>query len=266
MQIGTVIDVGNTLTYTASQLGASATYTLRVAAYDNATPANTSAFCAPVPGTTSPGADTQPPSVPTNVRVTGATTSSISWAWDASTDNISVAGYRVALYSATDVQIGAVVDVGSLLSYTASGLSANATYKLRVAAYDNATTANVSAFSAAVAGATSPAVDAQPPSVPTGLRVRSVQQISIAWAWTASTDGGGGVVAGYRIALYDANDVPIGNIVDVGNVVTYTTEGLTAETMYKLRVAAYDNAVPANVSVFCAPVTGTTKKPPPGKR
>ena len=219
------------------------------------------------PSGTSAG-DTQPPTVPTNVRVTGATTASIAWAWNASTDNGggSVAGYRVALYDANDLQVGGVVDVGNALGYTASGLSVNTTYKLRVAAYDNATPTNVSAFSTAVPGATSSGGDTQPPASPGGLRVRSVQQTSIAWAWNASTDSGGGVVAGYRIALYDANDVPLGNLIDVGNVLSYTAEGLTPDTTYKLRVAAYDNAIPANQSALSAPVAGTTKKPPPGKR
>src|SRR6266545_1609393 len=41
------------------------------------------------------GPDTSPPSVPTGLRVTGVTTSSISLAWNASTDNVGVTGYQV---------------------------------------------------------------------------------------------------------------------------------------------------------------------------
>jgi len=45
--------------------------------------------------------DTEPPTVPQNLRVTGVTKSSVSLAWDASTDNFSVHGYRVYRVFAT---------------------------------------------------------------------------------------------------------------------------------------------------------------------
>jgi hypothetical protein len=41
------------------------------------------------------GSDTQPPTTPGNPRVTGTTSSTISLAWDASTDNVGVTGYLV---------------------------------------------------------------------------------------------------------------------------------------------------------------------------
>ena len=117
-----------------------------------------------------------------------------------------------------------------------------------------------------MAGATSgTAPDAQPPSIPTALRVAAVTESSVAWAWNASTDAGGGVVAGYRVTLYDKNGVALGTT-DVGNALAYTATGLRANTAYMLRVSAYDNATPANTSPPTAPVAGTTvKKAPPGK-
>ena len=39
--------------------------------------------------------DTQAPSVPQGFRTTGTTQTSISVAWDASTDNVGVTGYRI---------------------------------------------------------------------------------------------------------------------------------------------------------------------------
>ena len=41
------------------------------------------------------GGDTQAPSAPTNLRVTGVTTSSVSIAWNASSDNVGVSRYDV---------------------------------------------------------------------------------------------------------------------------------------------------------------------------
>ena len=47
--------------------------------------------------------DTEPPSAPTNLQKTGATPTSISTSWTASTDNVGVAGYR--LFRAT-IEVG----------------------------------------------------------------------------------------------------------------------------------------------------------------
>lgn len=153
-----------------------------------------------------------------------------------------------------------------MLTYTADGLAAGTTYKLRALAYDNAVPANVSAQSAAVAGRTAgTAPDTQPPSVPTALHVAAISETSIAWAWNAATDAGGGTVAGYRVTLYDRNGLALG-ATDVGNVLAYTAANLKPNTTYQLRVSAYDNATPANTSALTAAVAGTTlKKSPPGK-
>lgn len=265
VSMGSAVNVGNVLSHTASGLTAGTTYQLRVSAYDDAVPGNESQFCTAVAGATSGGTaiDTEPPSVPTNVRPVSSTATSITWAWDSSTDQGggTVAGYKVALHDHNDAPIGGAVDVGNVLTYAASGLSSGTTYKLRVRAYDNAVPPNESGFTAGVEGTTSAAPDTLPPSVPATLRVKSVTSSSIEWTWSASTDAGGGVVAGYRVALYDGSGVPIGGAVDIGNVLTYTASGLTANTAYRLRVGAYDNAVPANESALCEPVTGMTAAP-----
>ena len=46
-------------------------------------------------GATPPPADTTPPTVPGGLRSTGTTSSSVSLAWTASTDNVGVTGYDV---------------------------------------------------------------------------------------------------------------------------------------------------------------------------
>ncbi len=93
-----------------------------------------------------PNTDFDPPSVPQNVHATGSTPSTITLAWDASTDNYAVVGYRVYR---NGVQVGTAAGT----SYTDSGLNYSTAYNYRVDAYD--VVLNYSAQSTAVALSTS---------------------------------------------------------------------------------------------------------------
>ncbi len=73
--------------------------------------------------------DTTAPTTPTNLRTTNVTTSGVSIAWDASTDNYGVLGYRV-------YRNGAVVGTTTTATYTDSNLNPNTTYAYQVDAYD----------------------------------------------------------------------------------------------------------------------------------
>jgi chitinase len=91
------------------------------------------------------GGDTTPPSVPGSLRVTGTTSSSVSLAWNASTDNVGVTGY--------DVYRGATkVATATGTSYTDSGLASGTTYTYTVRARDGA--GNVSGASNQVSATT----------------------------------------------------------------------------------------------------------------
>jgi chitodextrinase len=90
-------------------------------------------------------ADTQSPSVPGNVRSTGVTSSSVSLAWNASTDNVGVADYEVLRGSS-------VVATVTSTATTINGLSPSTAYTFQVRARDAAR--NVSALSAAVTAST----------------------------------------------------------------------------------------------------------------
>src|SRR5882724_7236303 len=80
--------------YTDTGLTASTSYTYTVKAHDAA--GNTSAASNAVTVTTSAsGGDTTAPSVPANLHVTATTSTTISLAWNASTDNVGVTGYDV---------------------------------------------------------------------------------------------------------------------------------------------------------------------------
>ncbi|MEU0567697.1 CBM35 domain-containing protein [Nonomuraea sp. NPDC005983] len=92
--------------------------------------------------------DTRPPTAPGNPRVTATTSSSISLAWDASTDDIGVTGYQVR-------EGGTVVAGPSGTSATVGGLAAAGSHTYTIVATDAA--GNLSPASAQVAGTTQPA-------------------------------------------------------------------------------------------------------------
>ncbi|MEU6739652.1 glycosyl hydrolase family 18 protein [Streptosporangium sandarakinum] len=88
--------------------------------------------------TNNAGDDTQPPTVPTGLRSTSKTSSSVSLAWNASTDNKGIAGYEV--YTGTTL---AATVTGT--SATVTGLSPSTEYGFTVKArdlYDNVSAAS----------------------------------------------------------------------------------------------------------------------------
>jgi chitinase len=91
------------------------------------------------------GSDTQAPSVPGGLAVTGHTSSSVSLSWSASTDNVGVTGYEV--YQGSSL---ATTVTGT--SATVSGLSASTAYAFKVRARDAA--GNLSGFGSTVSATT----------------------------------------------------------------------------------------------------------------
>ncbi len=166
--------------------------------------------------------DTQPPSVPAGLAMTGATQTSVSLSWSASTDNVGVTGYGVYKNS---VQ----AQTSSTTSATVSGLSCGTSYTFAVDAYDAA--GNHSAKSASLSASTSTCSDTQAPTVPTNLQTTSTSQTSVSISWTASTDNVG--VSGY--GLYQNN----ANVGSTGGTM-FSFNSLACGTSYALAVDAYD--------------------------
>lgn len=77
------------------------------------------------------GGDTQAPSAPGGLTSPSKTSSSITLAWNASTDNVGVTGYRI-------YRGGAAVATSSSTGFTDTGLSAGASYTYTVRAFDAA--------------------------------------------------------------------------------------------------------------------------------
>jgi len=228
--------------YTDGGLAASTTYSYAVRAVDAA--GNVSGASNTAAATTSaitPTGDTQAPSAPASLRVGSVTTSAITLAWNAATDNIGVTGYRIARNG---------VDVATITgtSYTDGGLAASTTYSYAVRAIDAAGNVSVASNAAtATTSAATPTTDTQAPSVPGSLRVGSVTASAITLAWNAATDNT--AVAGYRIYRN-------GVFVATAATTTWTDSGLTAATTYSYSAAAYDAA--GNVSAQSAAISATT--------
>lgn len=91
------------------------------------------------------GDDTQAPTVPGNLAVGGATSSSLTATWSAATDNVGVHHYEVSRDGGTPVSVNGT-------SHTATGLSASTTYRFKARACDAA--GNCSAYTAETSGTT----------------------------------------------------------------------------------------------------------------
>ena len=91
------------------------------------------------------GSDTQAPSVPGGLTVTGHSSSSVSLSWSASSDDVGVTGYEVYQGSSPAATVTGT-------SATVSGLSASTAYTFKVRARDAA--GNLSAFGPTVSATT----------------------------------------------------------------------------------------------------------------
>ncbi|MFI6393528.1 glycosyl hydrolase family 8 [Nonomuraea sp. NPDC050547] len=96
-------------------------------------------------GSFSSGGDTTPPSTPGGLRSTATTSTSVSLAWNAATDNVGVTGYEV-------YRGATLVDTATGTTFTDTGLTASTSYTYTVKARDAA--GNVSPASGPVTATT----------------------------------------------------------------------------------------------------------------
>ncbi|MFD6420210.1 glycoside hydrolase family 6 protein [Streptomyces sp. NPDC060194] len=188
-----------------------------------------------------PVEDTQAPTVPTGLKSTAKTSTSVTLSWTASTDDTGVTGYDV--YRGT-TRVGSAATP----TYTDTGLSAATAYSYTVRAKDAA--GNVSAASAAVPVTTDTGGgggDTTAPTAPGGLTSTGKTTSSVSLRWNAATDNVG--VTGYQL-FRD------GTRVATPSGTTYTDTGLNAGTAYGYTVRAVDAA--GNVSAASSALSVTT--------
>jgi chitodextrinase len=243
---GSLVSSGSGTSYTFMGLTCGTTYTLGVDAYDSA--GNRSGRTQISASTTAcPAADTQPPSVPQGLQVTGTTQATITMIWNASTDNVGVAGYRLYLNNALVASIQS-------LTYTYSSLQCGTTYSVSLEAYDAA--GNASYRPEAVASATTAAcpLDTQAPTAPPALAATGSTQTSISLAWGASLDNVG--VVGYTVYNGAAN---VGSTASL----SFNVSGLACNTGYTLAVDAYDSRGNRSPKTQITASTASCSAPPP---
>ena len=130
---GQLLATTGTTSFNDTGLQAGTTYEYAVTALDAAGNVSTAAR---VTAQTSGAPDSEAPSAPPNLRVTATSAGSVQLAWDASTDNVAVTGYRVS----RDGQLRGTV---AGLEFVDSGLQPATGYSYGVMAVDAA--ANLSA-------------------------------------------------------------------------------------------------------------------------
>lgn len=129
--------------------------------------------------------DTQPPSLPGNVRVTSTALTSVALAWNASTDNRAVAGYRI-------YRDNVLIKTQTGTTFTDTKRKPNTTYSYAVVAVD--ASGNATAKTAAKLGTTKK--DTLAPSMPGAVKARRGAN-GVTITWNASSDNVG--LTGYRV-------------------------------------------------------------------
>jgi chitodextrinase len=135
------------------------TYSYTVSAYDAASnvSAPSSSASASTLASAQPPPDTTRPSIPTGLMATGVSSSQINLSWNASTDNVGVAGYRIRR---NNVQIATTAST----SFQNTGLQPSTIYSYTVSAYDAAN--NVSSPSSSASANTLASAPPPPPPSP----------------------------------------------------------------------------------------------------
>ena len=193
-------------------------------------------------------ADTQPPTAPSNLTATTASSSQINLAWTASTDDVGVTGYQVERCQGAGCTNFAQIATVSGTAYNNTGLTADTFYRYRVRATDAA--GNLSPYSNVASAST----DITPPTAPTALLATPSSSSQINLVWVAATDNVG--VTGYLVER--CQGLGCTSFVQIATVTgtTYHDTGLAANTLYSYRVRATDLA--CNQGPYSNVATATT--------
>jgi hypothetical protein len=186
---------------------------------------------------------TTPPPGPSSVTTSNVRPTSVKLDWflpSATHDSVVIERTLSTVETWTEV---ASLAAGTK-TYTDTTLQPTKTYRYRLKTVSK----GISSSYSTVVQVTTPAVDATPPTTPTGLTAISPTATTVQLSWNSSTDNTG--VSGYRIYR---DGVQVGT----STWSSYTDSGRVSSTMYTYAVAAYD--AQDNLSAQSASVQVTTK-------
>ncbi|MGE3166754.1 MAG: LamG-like jellyroll fold domain-containing protein [Planctomycetota bacterium] len=190
-----------------------------------------------------PSGDTSPPSRPTGVLATAMSATEVLVDWNASADNVAVAGYRVS-------RDGFVVatTAAAVTQYSDVGLASGVTYSYEVSAFDAA--GNVSPPSTPPAVVTTPTLmDTTAPTPPSAVMATAVSPAEVALVWSPSTDDVGVTVYQVRRGGATVATVP-------ATLTAFQDLSVSAGVTYSYTIVAFDAA--GNVSAPSQPAEVTT--------
>ncbi len=162
-----------------------------------------------------------PAAAPSSFSGVVASSTSITWSW---TDNASnETGFK--LYNSSNTLI-ATIATPNTTSYTETGLTKGVSYTRKIVAYNNAGNSTYSNSATVLTPA-----EPQAPSNFTGV---AASNTSITWSWNDNSSD----ETGFK--LLDGNGTLIATIT-TANTTTYTETGLTKNTSYTRKIAAYND-------------------------
>jgi chitodextrinase len=228
-------------TFTKTGLRCGTSYTVSVTAFD--APMNHPADPSVATVSTGSCVDTKPPSAPTGVTQVARTSTSATLSWNASSDDVGVAGYSVS-------RAGVPIGTTSGTSFTVTGLTCASVYDVVLQSYDPA--GNRSAPTG-FSGTTASCSDAVAPTAPAGLAQVSRTETTMALSWSKSTDASG--VTGYGVHVDGTK------VAEVSQTST-TVSSLACGKTYTIAVDAVDAA--GNRSAKATASMPTANCPSPG--
>ncbi len=248
---GTLLNTSSQVNYNDNSVLPSTTYIYQMQAFDAA--GNVSAMSASATATTLAIPDATPPSTPTGLQGAGLSDLSLSISWQASTDNVGVAGYHIYRgASATTLSIFATSNTTSFTD--TNSMYPKTTFYYAVTAFDSS--GNTSPQSVTIAVIT--LADTTPPSAPASLTAVAQGPQQVGLSWPPSTDDVS--VAAYSISR---GKTP-GSMILVGNTTGTSfvdTAGLSAAQIYYYTVEAYDQALnyssPSPMATLTTPPVST---------
>ena len=195
--------------------------------------------------------DATPPIAPSGLSAITVSSTEITLAWTASTDNVAVTGYLVEQCQGAGCSSFVQIASPTTTNFNNTGLNAGNSYSYRVRATDAA--GNVSEYSS-IASTTTQAPDSTAPTAPTGLTATAVSATQIDLAWTAATDGV--AVTGYWVEQCQGAGCSSFAQIATPTATGFNNTGLSAGTSYSYRVRATDAA--GNLSAYSSVATSST--------